>query len=222
MLWETLDEEAAEAVRSHLVALRGGAPFLSPDDASLLRSWLDDGWTSTQIVLALERAADARRRRPRRLPLTLRSARTHLGKASKGQLRRTSALPSPTPEAPLAALTAALRRQAQDDARGPTLVALADQLDALPADDPNLVEARATTLCRDFLLSAWGSLAPWEREARIADARASLSKLEGVLPEASLAASAEEIARDQLRQSYSLLSAATIRQAAGLATESPE
>ena len=213
-LWETLDERAAEAVRKHLVALRGGAPFLSPDDSSLLDTWLRDGWSGPQIIHALERAADARRKRPQRLPLTLRSARPHLGKAHRGALRTAADRP-PEPAAaahPLAPLAAALRERPADDPRHDQRDALADALLALPVDDPQLLEARAQTLCRDFLLRAWTEMEDWEREERLDDARQSLHAVREVLSAAAFESSAEEVARDQLRQAYPLLSAATIRQ----------
>jgi len=209
-LWGSLDERAAEAVRRHLVALRGGAPFLSPDDASILDSWLRDGWTAPQIVHALERAADARRKRPSRLPLTLRSARRHLGKAHRGALSEPE--PPPASEHAFATLAGALRDVSDDDPRHDELGDLADALLALPDDDPDLLEARAQTLCRDFLLQAWASMADWERQARLQDARQSLHAVRDVLSPEALEASAEEIARDQLRQAYPLVSAATIRQ----------
>lgn len=218
-LWETLDEEAAEAVRSQLVVLRGGAPFLSPDDARLLGTWLDQGWTAAQIVHALERAADARRRRPRRTPLSLRSARPHLGKASKGALPP-SARSEPRRH-PLQAIADALRAAAVENPRADALNDLADQLLALPTDDLHLLEARAGTLGRDFLRRAWEDMAAWERRARLDDALESLSGLGDLLTPAALQASAEEIARDQLRQRYPWISAATIRQALGLAPERP-
>ena len=54
-------EAAAEEVRAHLVALRGGAPFLSPGDARLLLRWLDtEGAEASRAVRqAMERAVDA-------------------------------------------------------------------------------------------------------------------------------------------------------------------
>lgn len=211
-LWETLDEQAAEAVRKHLVTLRGGAPFLSPDDADLLSRWLHDGWTAPQIIVALERAADARRKRPRRTPLSLRSARSHLGKAPHRRLRprRASGTPraaaaSPTAH-PLHTLIGALH--ATEDSR---LHHVADLLQELPTDDVHALEARAQVLCRDALEARWAELTDWERDARLSDARASLAGLG--LPPATLEASAEEIARDQLRAAFPLLSASAVREA---------
>lgn len=211
-MWESLDEQAAETVRRHLVALRGGAPFLSSEDASLLETWLRDGWTAPQIVHALERAADARRKRPSRIPLSLQSARRHLGKTSRGRLK-TAKAPS-TDTHPLHAMVRAVRSTiTADDPRGEELASLADALQALPTADPVLLEARAQALCRDFLLAAWETMSDWERQARQQDARRELASLAGMLSEAALDASAEELARDQLRQAYPLLSAATVRQA---------
>lgn len=70
--------EAAEEVRDHLVALRGGAPFLSPRDALALVRWLDEGVAVPLILLALERAAARRRANRARTPLSLVAAGRHL------------------------------------------------------------------------------------------------------------------------------------------------
>ncbi|HMV67604.1 MAG TPA: hypothetical protein PKA64_12195, partial [Myxococcota bacterium] len=48
---------AAERVRRHLVAARGGAPFLSPTDADLLVGWLESGVPVPTILGAIEAAA---------------------------------------------------------------------------------------------------------------------------------------------------------------------
>lgn len=203
--------EAAEAVRQHLVSLRGGAPFLSPEDADLLRTWLDRGVTTPQIVLALERAADARRRRPRRTPLSLSSARRHLNKGTRGALAPSPSPPEPTAH-PLQPLVGAILARATEDARADELRALADRLAALPIDDRILLEIQAQALLRDFMLKAWESMSRWERDARLTTAREELAELSSTLSPAALEASAEELARDHLRQAYPLVSAATLRQ----------
>ncbi|MFM2162062.1 MAG: hypothetical protein RLZZ383_1574 [Pseudomonadota bacterium] len=62
----------AERVRRHLVALRGGAPFLSPDDAERLLGWLEAGRQVASVLAGLEAAAELRRRKRARAPLALR------------------------------------------------------------------------------------------------------------------------------------------------------
>ncbi|MFK7928492.1 MAG: hypothetical protein AB8H79_09895 [Myxococcota bacterium] len=204
--------EAAEEVRRHLVSLRGGAAFMSPDDAALLSGWLDQGIPTSHIVLALERLADARRRKPRRTPFTLAAARRHMSKTTRVSAP-TSRETSGGPDHPLGPFTDAFRAQHSQDPRIHELADLALRLTALPANDPTLLEVQAQALCRDFLLQAWECMDDWEREARLTTAR---EELEAALPNwsaADLYASAEELARDQLRQSYTLISAATLRKA---------
>lgn len=201
----------AEEVRRHLVCLRGGGLFLSPDEADLLASWLESGISVAAIVHALERAADARRKRPTRLPLTLKAAKRHLGKSSKG------ALPKSPTEAenrshPLEPLTNALRLHGADSASTDRIATLAESLEALPTADPDRLERDAQGLFRDFLLQSWEELPEWEREARLTSAREELGDLVDVMPPAAVEASAREIARAQLRQRYPLLTAATLRQ----------
>jgi hypothetical protein len=201
----------AEEVRRHLVCLRGGALFLSPDEADLLATWLSEGITVPVIVHALERAADARRRRPTRLPFTLRAAKRHLGKASKGALPDREAI-SKSGEHPLQPLVTSLRTHASAVETSASLQPLADALLALDPYDRDRLERGAQALIRDFLLQTWESLSPWEREARLTSAREELGDLIELMPPAAVDASAREIARAQLRESYPQLSAATLRQ----------
>jgi len=185
---------------------------MSPDDAALLSGWLDRGIPTSHIVLALERLADARRRKPRRTPFTLAAARRHLKKAAPVSTAPGREEPSAGAH-PLQAFANAFCAQHSQDPRIHDLAELALRLTSLPPDDPILLEVQAQALCRDFLLQAWESMADWEREARLTTAR---EELQAALPRwspAELDASAEELARDQLRQSSTLLSAATLRQA---------
>lgn len=203
--------EAAEEVRQHLVSLRGGAAFLSPEDADLLHSWLNEGITSPQIILALERAADARRKRPRRVPLSLGAARRHLGKTAKPRPISPSAARRAC-DHPLGALAATIAEASPDDPRCAELQALATALLGLSTDDRMLLEIRAQALFRDFMLQAWESMSTWERDARLTTAREELSAVASTLSAAALDAAAEELARDQLRRAYPSLTAATLRQ----------
>lgn len=210
-MWEDLPREyqdAAEEVRAHLVALRGGAPFLSPDDARLLVHWLDQGVGVPTILRALERAAESRRKRRSRIPLALRHARRHLGKETRGLLK-----PLPTdPEAPhpLAPLALALRHQAGEDPRGAALGGLVDELERLPAEDAETLLRGALGAVRRFFTGAWEAMPDSERRARLSEAREELAEVEDAVDEATLLAAVEEHARDRLRRDYPLLTAATL------------
>lgn len=60
-----------DEVRDYLVAVRGGAPFLSPEDERLLLGWLDEGRSTLEIAAVIDDAAERRRKRKLRARLTL-------------------------------------------------------------------------------------------------------------------------------------------------------
>jgi hypothetical protein len=203
--------EAAEEVRAHLCALRGGAPFLSPMDAWQLVRWLEEGVSVAAILLALERAADARRRSRSRTPLSLVAARRHLGRPVAGAFAR--ALPSRRAEPPLAALVRALRA-----------VPIGTDRAARAALEPALLEISgrgevalrpALAAVRTFLETAWSALGAAGQEALAAEAREELGDLLGLVEEGTAAALVEETARDRLRGRYPALTAATLRELCG-------
>ena len=196
-------KQAAEEVRAHLVSLRGGAPFLSPRDAALLVKWLSEGVDVGTILRALERAAESRRKRKSRIPLSLMHAKRHLGKPTRGGLT-----PSPDSGHPLAALARAL--QTSTDARQVRLRALGKALISLPSDDPDALVRQALAAIRTFFDEAWAHASESEREALLAEGREALGDLTEDLDDTELDAAIEAHARDCLRQAYPLLTAATI------------
>ena len=198
-------QRAAEEVRAHLVALRGGAPFLSPRDAELLVGWLEQGIGVGTIVAALERAAEVRRKKRSRLPLSLATAKRHLAKVARGELK---ALPGgPHPFEPLGE---ALRRQAAADPRGTALGGLADELCTLPVEDADTLLRGALGAVRRFFTGAWDGMNAAERGERLHAAAEDLAEIAQDLDEATRIAAMEEAARDRLRQEYPLLTAAVM------------
>lgn len=201
--------QAAESIRAHLVCLRGGAPFLSPSDSALLDRWLQEGLTAPVIIEALERAAEARRKRPTKTPFTLDKARRHLQGVASSTPPSTS-----TPKAhPIADLCSQIRSFAADHAHRSRLLALADKLATLPGGEPEQLREEALVLFRDFHLQAWSSLSETERGARLTRARETLGDLAELLDPEALELSLQEIARTELRQSYPLLTAQTLNRA---------
>lgn len=204
-------QDEAEEVRAHLAALRGGGLFLSPADARLLARWLDDGVTVGAILVALERAVEARRRRRSRVPLALSHARPHLGKAGSVAPLSTpvvSSIPGAS-EAPLAPLAAACRAAAappHDDA----LSRLADRLEAVSGEDPEAVARAGLEHVRAFFEACWEALGDIGRAAALANARQDLAALAGSVGEAELERLAEEVARDSLRGTWPFLTLATL------------
>ena len=194
-------QDAAEEVRAHLVALRGGAPFLSPADGALLVAWLDDGVPVSTILLALERAAAARRKRKSRLPLTLIRAKAHLGKPTRGTLAVRSGGLVPLAEAIVAV--------AKDDAREAELRNLAAALLELRGEQEDMTR-EGLSLFRAFFETAWDAMRPTTRAEFLEEARGELADLMALLDEQSFTAAVEEHARDRLRAAYPLLTAATL------------
>jgi hypothetical protein len=187
---------AAEDVRSHLCLLRGGAPFLSPQDAWTLVTWLDAGVRVPDILLALERAAEARRKSRSRFPLTLGAAKRHLGKD-----HRAPDLRAPGPgEPPLGPLL--------DGVAGAE--GLRDALSALRPGDEE-AEVRAMAAIRVFLDERWRGLAADDRADLEARARTELGDLLHLVDEDLGRDLVEETARDLLRQRWPRLAAAAVR-----------
>lgn len=185
---------AAEEIRAHLVAVRGGGLFLSSADARTLVKWLDDGTSVVAIAAAIERAAEARRKNRARAPLTLARAKRHLGKAPY----------QPQPVAisgsdhPFGAALDALRA-----AGAPELAGAIESIDEQDADDR---VRQALVLVRGFLARQWEALGDSERARRLAIATVELDGLD--LSEVELALHAEELVRDEIRRAWPMLEAA--------------
>lgn len=205
-------QHAAEQVRAHLVSLRGGAPFFSSADGQLLLRWLDEEVPVPRICMALERAADARRKRPSRIPLSLSHAKRHLAKVSSG---RVSALPQEIdcgdetsqeddvhPFTPLRIL---LAKHASEQ---PSFAVLADALVELQTDE-HMVD-NGLELLRECYGQLWTELAESDRRSRIQGAIEALGDLPTGLDESVVMAAAEEHARLQHLGQWPWLSANTL------------
>lgn len=196
----------AEEVREHLVMLRGGAPFLSSADTLQLVRWFDEGVPVAAILRALDRAWEARRRKPSRLPLGLRQARRHLGAVARRP-------PSPAPDAasaPLAPLATLARQLAAGDPASARLLALAEALDALDADDPDALARGALAAIRAFRERVWEDTPESGREAARASARDELGDLLDGLDEATSRSLVEEGARARVLAPYARLDATAV------------
>lgn len=197
--------EAAEAVRVQLVALRGGALFLSSADVLRLLGWLDRGVPVEDIFRALERAAESRAARRSRVPLSLAHARAHLGRPTRGAFRGAAAAPAPGGLAPL---LARLRDQAATDALAGPLVALADALAALPEGPARARDAMI--LVNRFHEGLFDALPEARRAGLRQAARDGLGDLAFLLDARDLEPLVEEAARHEARRGYAWLSAASV------------
>lgn len=198
----TPKQRDAEEVRAHLVSLRGGAPFLSPNDGMLLDAWLEAGVSVAAILSALERCADARRKKASRLPLTLMAAKRHLGKP--GRAERSVVRARVSGDHPLVPLVAKVQ-----ELGGVGVHDLCGLLLAIDVTDADAALRAALAGVRRFVEARWNALDPAEREARIAS-YLSLLELDPDEPASAGYATALGLARDGLRRDWPWLNAATL------------
>lgn len=194
-------QEAAEEIRAHLCLLRGGAPFLSPADGWQLVLWLEAGVTPADVIGALERAAASRRAKRAKAPLTLVAAKRHLGRPVTGALRGVAVVGEP----PLAPLVRACSARPPADHERAALAALSAELLAAAED-----ERRALVAIRVFFEAVWASAGDAQRDEWRRRAVVDLGDLMDLVDESVRASLVEEGARDQLRQRFPALTAATV------------
>ncbi len=192
--------EQAEEVRAHLVALRGGAPFLSSVDGQLLVGWLRGGVPVPLILRSLEQVAERRRKKRVKTRLRLSSVKALVRKA---HARDDFALPTG------GALSSITTRLAVSD--HPAEVRAGQQLDALPGEGEELLRG-ALCVARDALEELWLAADRADLRAR---ATAELVDLVDGLDERAFGELVEEVARDLLRQRHPLLSATALWDALG-------
>ncbi len=204
--WDVPDtwRDAAEEVRAHLCALRGGAPFLSPSDALLLVGWFERGVAVGDILRALERARELRRIHRSRYPLNLNHARRHLGRPTRGAFARERPARGSEP-----VFTPVVRAMRSVPGRGPARRQLEHALVAIDLDGEPAVR-QALVYIREFFDVAWIDMGEEGRARLRARARAELGDLLSLVDEGTAAALIEETARDLLRQTYPTLSAASL------------
>ncbi len=216
--------EAADEVRAFLVAVRGGAPFLSGADGRLLVEWLESGVSVASILAAIEAAAARRAKKATRTRLSLDACK---GELKRRQERRAAPAVAPLP-APggaqdwpaLGALAAEIARSTVPEGLEPARAQLLRSLgrlatgrtvDGATLDDPTgeQVARQAIAAVRVFQDAAWHAAAP-RRETLLAEAADTLSALRDLISEDAFAAAAEEVARDRLRAETPLVSAQVV------------
>jgi hypothetical protein len=210
MRWDAPPEhrDTAEAVWQHLVAHRGAGLFLSSADGRRLLDWLDREVPLADILRAIERAAASRAKSGSRVPLGLGHVNRHLGKPTSGIFRSPGGPALPDSGAgTLQPLVRMIRERADGDALGPLLRALADDLDALGAED---VAGQAMVRVRAFHDAVYEALGEGRRAQLHDAARAALGDLVHMLEERELTPLIEERARHEARSGYAWLSAATV------------
>lgn len=181
-------QDDAEQIRAYLVQLRGGGPFLSSYDGRLLLRWIEAEVPVPVVLQALDRAAEKRRKRRVKSPLSLRNAETAVKKALAGGLE----LPQAQGPEPLQALIQKL------EAAGGIEAQVAGELRGVQ-DLQLAMEHLAQGLER-----AWEQA---DRQALRQRAAEELYLLKDSCGESEFERACDEVARDLLRQDHPLLCA---------------
>lgn len=204
-IWEVPEEwrAAAEEVREHLCSLRGGALFLSPNDAVVLVQWLEQGVRVPDIARALERAADMRSKNRGRFPVSLVRAKRHLGQPTRGVFRGAE------PVAPTQPFGAAARALGAVPGQTAELGMLRNALLAIQDDGEDGLRI-ALKHVRSYLDRAWQALGEADRAALRERALQGLGDLAEFLDEATLDALVEEESRTLFRQQVPCVSVASL------------
>lgn len=202
-------EEKAEEVRAYLVAVRGGAPFLSAADGRLLVRWLQQGISVARILASVDEMAEKRRKKMTRGRLTLTACRRSI----EGRTASKHAQTDPEETSQRVDFTDFLESLSEMDVPQSlefARQALVDEIKQVDQDmDPEYAATTAVAACRRFHEHAWYAAEP-EHPALRTEALESLSALKNVLNPAALEAAVDEIARDLIRRRYPLVSARSV------------
>ncbi len=188
----------AEEVRAYLVALRGGAPFLSGPDGRVLVAWLEAGVSIAAITAAVDRVAERRRQKRRKSRLTL--------WACRGELDRMRLESAPAAGGGLAGWIAELEAANLGDEAIDARAELVQSLRALESGSIEARAERAIAAIRRFHESVWQALGE-AREGLEDEARRELGALLDDMEETKARAAIEEVARDLVRARTPLVAA---------------
>ena len=188
----------AEEVRAYLVALRGGAPFLSGPDGRVLVAWLEAGISTAAITAAIDCVAERRRRKRVKSRLTL--------WACRGELDRLRVADAPLRGEGIAGWIAELEAAEFDATSSHARTELVRSLDGLDGESIEARADRAIAAVRRFHEAVWQALGEG-RAAVEEDARRELGALLDDMEETKARAAIEEVARDLVRSRYPLVAA---------------
>jgi len=198
--------DKAEEVRAYIVAVRGGAPFLSAADGRLLVTWLEQGIPVGRILAAIDEVSEKRRKKRSRRRLTLTACKRSIEKTPQ---------PSPAPQATAKPITVTLHAYAAElnalevpptlQGERARLVARIGSLEG----SPERVATDAIAACRTFQEAAWGAMQANIKPIR-AEAEAELSALRSVLKPDQFEAYIDEVARDIVKRRTPLVSAKAV------------
>ena len=202
-------EEKAEEVRAYLVAVRGGAPFLSAADGRLLVRWLEQGISVARILASVDEVAEKRRKKMTRGRLTLTACRRSV-EGRRPSKPTPLATNEPKPTINFSEFVHELEAMTVPPNLYKTRLALIEELKSLGGShDPEYAATTAVAACRRFQERAWLAAEEEHTELRT-QARDSLAALKNVLNPAAFEAAVDEVARDLVRRRYPLVSARSV------------
>ena len=202
-------EEKAEEVRAYLVAVRGGAPFLSAADGRLLVRWLEQGISVARILASVDEMAEKRRKKMTRGRLTLTACRRSIEGRTPPKTSEV-ALSNPHPTIDFSDFIRELDHMIVPETLKRARTTLIQELSKLHrSTDPEHAATAAVAACRRFHEDAWMA-ADTEHSALRSQALESLAALKNVLNPNALEAAVDEVARDLVRRRYPLVSARSV------------
>jgi len=201
--------EKAEAVRAYLVAVRGGAPFLSAADGRLLVRWIEQGISVARILAAVDEVAEKRRKKMTRGRLTLTACRRSIEGRKKKSVEQSDSNEgkSNAPTVDFSPYIDALQGMVVTSRLTAAHTRLIADMTALSnTADPERAATEAVSACRAFQETAWRSSQSEHQDLR-AQALEELAALRTVLSTEALEAAIDEVARDIVRRRFPLVSA---------------
>ena len=201
--------ENAETIRSYLISVRGGAPFLSGADCRLLIQWLDDEVPVPTILTTIDKVSAKRRQKRVRTRLSLSICKGTLNRL----IGKKHLIPLQIPE------SSGIENWLQD-LQGMTVSAdLIEPHQKLISNIRKLLKIETLDLpqkaseiisaCRSFHDSAW-ELAFDEQFDLQEKAETELSALKSLLHGQAWKDAVEEVMRDHVRQRYPLVNAQAV------------
>ena len=209
-------QDSAERIRSYLIGVRGGAPFLSGADCRLLVHWLDDQVPEPVILSAIDRVSLRRRAKRVRTRLSLNSCKGEVNRIlNKSTVSVIAKEPSIIQEQNANGLATLLLKI--DKSLRPHSIFINEQRTLLIALQPLTIDQRsiqeiandAISLISDFHQLVWDESFD-QHEVLTQQAEEELSDLQSLLPPIRWQEAVEEVARDRLRAQFPLLSAQMI------------
>jgi hypothetical protein len=202
--------DKAEEVRAYVVAMRGGAPFLSAADGRLLVRWLEQGIGVARILAAVDDVATKRRAKRTRSRLTLSACKRSVEGKKKGTApeNRTEAPKKHTLD--LSGYARELAEMAVPEGLKSERSKLVARIGSLKGHtDHEWIATEAVAAGRAFQEAAWVAAAP-EYPLLQSQAESELQALKGLLKPEALAAYIEEVSRDIVQRRTPLVSAKAV------------